>query len=1792
MTGGRLGPNAHSVITRTYAKKYAQGDLKAALAAAQELFLFTAEFHATNLDSARNVPRATLPEVPGADRPYKAIVYLYLGGGADTFNLLVPTGGCTGANLYTQYTQLRGTNAIPTDRLQPITTTNPQPCSAWGVHQRMTTLKQTYDDGDAAFIANVGPLVAPITYNSLKQGAPRPPSLYAHNTQTLTAQNVHAQKSSSAKGVLGRIGAALAAAQPSGEPAYRIQSYSIAGNAKILEGAARPPEILSHSSGPVRLKRYPPLMQDIQALTSSESSSVFAETYTRILEQSVEGAENLARTIDADAAALTTSFANDGLSQQFKQVAKVIAGRSTLKNERDIFHVRYNGWDSHFDVDQDPDGDATKGVQYKWKVVDDALASFVAEMKAQGVWNNVTITMGSEFGRTFTTNGRGTDHGWGGQTFVMGGDVSGGQILGRYPDDLVNSPLRIHRSIIPSTSWESMWYGIAQWFGVEEGATMDTVLPNLRNFDSCTSTGCGVITRGMMFKGASAPSPPPLAPPETPPLPPRPPPPPPSPPAPPTPPPRAPIPFADLLCPQAGYTLTVDATFGDKCVSGSDSSVWTPPNGCQDSIEVVPELNGVGRNPRVDEPRVISSVCVESPGHTANAKRYVERCRIQTVTEVRTGSSCSGGCIFYNPRNGQQVEVHSVMHWSWASVDVYLKPASYNDRLATIFSVGDTIYVKRKTRPTSVHTVLPGTETPCDSNKIRPPGLPPSLPAPPWPPSPPFPPPSPPSPPPPPVPPPPPATEVFCPTAGYTLSYDATLGDRCLSDADSSVWIPPAGCSDSIDVVIFSNDAHKEPRVLATTCSESTGHTEAWEGCTLTPQTVTDKPACLHKVEKCRVQTVSTDGGDRQSGNFFLHNGRGQSIEVGMIGHWGHNSAWIFVQVVNGQSGVSLNDIFSVGDTLYPRKAARSTPFSVLAHSNLPCDVALLKPPASPPMPPATPSPPAPPPSPPKAPPPPSPPCSPPPTNPAPTLPPMPAAPIARGGTIVSPLSAPGELLRLVRVRVVMAEAETGHWPVPLARSYDGEPWEALYPLPGQSRVNMTCDVSTCAMTLPPETPSGYAYRIERYNGSNVESLAAASPAQLRRKKAAKFLIQGTFGPKRAEVNALAAKLASSADDQVFGDWVQAQIALPMSSHRGYYRERLNSRTHAGRLACEPMSRWHRYAFTTIDVMQRVNITVTIDARGVRSIFANNVLRTQVRNFTNFDPSNVLGVNVTNPWHGYLCRVGERVGGFFTTSWGWHHRGGIGLDTQSTCVRNAANHLQFHHPPIDFVSPDPSTTLILDESEATLQHIPWIGRTNDLGRGAYFLVGGPYLVGGAPVSYDEVAIMTSRSGPCTLSRDNQERRGFGFMIYNGTAYMHDPRVVLFDNTLDSPSQQAPLGDQDTFSSANLGMCHNVPKTFQNAHTCRPSTSCSPITYREASVKLNHSTLRTFHELTGAYVYAVTGLSLDPAATSPCIGTARWRKLDGPCGAAETALDTATKATLAQAIRDSTDAVNPFVRDAIPNTVSGGSCTSTYNGVSAVGAKVDVDGSCWEHSHPNYWNVYEMDRWASEHPGNANFAADANPIKAFARRGDTTLQFPTSHPTSRFAGALSKFALLGKLGDEVSFRNLPTSVQNAAVAAAFDALAVGETSESCGSPGEVANNPLAGNHFPMQSGGNGAVGKQEQAYYSYYNGYRGFGHMIHFKLAMDAPDQLRQRAAHALIQVYVMSFLGTDHNWNSEIFINYYEILVRNAFGSLRTILKEVAYNGLMSSYLTYQDSESLAVTGVLPDENFAREIMQ
>ena len=114
--------------------------------------------------------------------------------------------------------------------------------------------------------------------------------------------------------------------------------------------------------------------------------------------------------------------------------------------------------------------------------------------------------------------------------------------------------------------------------------------------------------------------------------------------------------------------------------------------------------------------------------------------------------------------------------------------------------------------------------------------------------------------------------------------------------------------------------------------------------------------------------------------------------------------------------------------------------------------------------------------------------------------------------------------------------------------------------------------------------------------------------------------------------------------------------------------------------------------------------------------------------------------------------------------------------------------------------------------------------------------------------------------------------GESFLLINGTYYMHDPRIPLYDNSLEHVRSSGDVGDDLTSTTttlqaasssgaARLGYCANVPKTFLNQDYCTPSRACSPITYRAANVVLNHTTLRALHEGTGAYVYAVAGLRL-------------------------------------------------------------------------------------------------------------------------------------------------------------------------------------------------------------------------------------------------------------------------------------------------------------------------------------------
>ena len=301
LTGGRLNIRTKGILASAYASKLAAtSDASEALRTAMSLLVASAEFHATNLNSLLSVPRTLPQDTPSLGRPYKAVIVLMLNGGADSFNMLVPKSGCgTGAGgdtLVTQYGTMRAHHAIKSDSLLPVNAASgTQPCSTFGLHPKLGTLKAAYDAGDAAFIANIGTLVEPITKADVRCKAPPckqvPPALFAHNTQQTRAYNVHAQNAN-AKGVVGRIVDALSSqASP-----YRTRKYSLKGLAKILEGST-PPDVLGRD-GIETLAAQPELGGYLSQMGDLQSESLFAETFMQLLNQSIEYTGTMGALVD------------------------------------------------------------------------------------------------------------------------------------------------------------------------------------------------------------------------------------------------------------------------------------------------------------------------------------------------------------------------------------------------------------------------------------------------------------------------------------------------------------------------------------------------------------------------------------------------------------------------------------------------------------------------------------------------------------------------------------------------------------------------------------------------------------------------------------------------------------------------------------------------------------------------------------------------------------------------------------------------------------------------------------------------------------------------------------------------------------------------------------------------------------------------------------------------------------------------------------------------------------------------------------------------------------------------------------------------------------------------------------------------------------------------------------------------------------------------------------------------------------------------------------------------------
>merc|ERR1711904_612434 len=202
--------------------------------------------------------------------------------------------------------------------------------------------------------------------------------------------------------------------------------------------------------------------------------NVYAEEYAKQLKEAMHSSEDLGSYLDQ--VTLATNYkAETKLETQFHQVARLIKARDLRKAERDLFVVRIGGFDAH--------SNAAEALQEKFTEINSALEGFVAELEAQNVFQDTVVFTESDFGRSLTSNGAGTDHGWAGNHFIIGGSIQGKKVFNDFPDSLLagNEFDAGRGRMIPKYPWESMMVPIAEWMGVD-ASHKKNVFPNLANF--------------------------------------------------------------------------------------------------------------------------------------------------------------------------------------------------------------------------------------------------------------------------------------------------------------------------------------------------------------------------------------------------------------------------------------------------------------------------------------------------------------------------------------------------------------------------------------------------------------------------------------------------------------------------------------------------------------------------------------------------------------------------------------------------------------------------------------------------------------------------------------------------------------------------------------------------------------------------------------------------------------------------------------------------------------------------------------------------------------------------------------------------------------------------------------------------------------------------------------------------------------------------------------------------------------------------------------------------------------
>lgn len=466
---------------------------------------------------------------------YKALVCVFLFGGNDAHNTVL----ATDTDSWGRYFSTRNTGADPIALMPvgtaptPVGQTNPvtgrvsdagSP-EAWGgvlpitprttqrvpegtnaasrsfaLHPFLSPLQTLFQQNRLAVLANVGPLIQPTTKAQYQaRSVALPTSLFSHNDQQSTWQALSTEGARTGWG--GRFADLMAGMNGNNT---LFTAVSAAGNAVFLSGqsivqyqlstGAQPAVVVTGAQGSSLFGSSlgPSRVRDL--ITETNLSNNFAADYSTVVNRSLTASATVnsaftqpivtgVSTASAYTNPLTGAVETNSLAVQLQTVARMIAASSSLGVRRQVFFVSLGGWDTH-DFQNTAQPNLLAKVAHALSYFDGALSNIGGVDRR----SQVTTFTASDFGRSFTTNGDGTDHAWGGHHFIMGGAVNGGDIYGQYPTlgaDVAgfNNPDAVGGAQIPTTSVDQYGATLGRWFGVSD-PDIDLIFPRVRNFQS------------------------------------------------------------------------------------------------------------------------------------------------------------------------------------------------------------------------------------------------------------------------------------------------------------------------------------------------------------------------------------------------------------------------------------------------------------------------------------------------------------------------------------------------------------------------------------------------------------------------------------------------------------------------------------------------------------------------------------------------------------------------------------------------------------------------------------------------------------------------------------------------------------------------------------------------------------------------------------------------------------------------------------------------------------------------------------------------------------------------------------------------------------------------------------------------------------------------------------------------------------------------------------------------------------------------------------------------------------